>query len=50
MQFSYLTKKKTFFQLFVAFRKSRFNFEHFQKTKMILIADVFELREFEKRG
>ena len=40
MQFSYLTKKKTFSQLFVAFWKSRFNFEYFQKTKMILIADV----------
>ena len=33
-------KKKTFFQIFSQFLKSKLNFEHFQK-KMTLIADVF---------
>ena len=33
-------KKKTFFQIFSPFLKSKLNFEHFQK-KMTLIADVF---------
>ena len=33
-------KKKTFFQIFSTFLKSKLNFEHFQK-KMTLIADIF---------
>ena len=35
-------KQKTFSALFSAFLKSNLNFEHFQKKKMTLIADVFQ--------
>ena len=34
-------KQKTFSEFFSAFLKSCLNFEHFQKKKMIFIADVF---------
>ena len=34
-------KQKTFSRFFFAFLKSNLNFEHFQKKKMSLIADVF---------
>ena len=34
-------KQKTFSEFFSAFLKSNLNFEHFQKKKMSLIADVF---------
>ena len=33
-------KRKSFYQFFSAFSKSRLNFKHFEK-KMILIADIF---------
>ena len=34
-------KQKTFSQLFSAFLKSTLSFQHFQKKKMTLIAEVF---------
>ena len=34
-------KPNTFFELFIAFLKSTLNFEHFEKKKMSLIAQVF---------
>ena len=34
-------KPNTFFELFIAFLKSRLNFEHFEKKKMSFIAQVF---------
>ena len=34
-------KQKNFSEFFPAFLKSNLNFEHFQKKKMSLIADVF---------
>ena len=37
----YVENKKLFLNFFFAFFKSSLNFEHFQKRKMSLIADVF---------
>ena len=35
-------KQKTFSEFFPKFLKSRLNFEHFQKKRMALIAEVFQ--------
>ena len=41
-------KQKTFSEFFSAFLKSNLNFEHFQKKKMTLIADVFQKLQTQK--
>ena len=41
IQIQFSQKQETFSEFFSAFSKSSLNLEHFQKTKMSLIADVF---------
>ena len=43
-------KLKTFFQFFLAFSKSRLNFEHFEKKDDAHSLFIFEATACEKRG
>ena len=48
--YNYLRNEKIFSQFFVAFLKSRFNFEHFEKKDEPHRVSIFELTDSQRGG